>query len=36
MGIIVPTGKSGIFGDKKKHKRARAGLTYSCATRTRT
>ena len=22
MGIIVPTGKSGIFGDKKKHKRA--------------
>ena len=26
MGIIVPTGKSGIFGDKKKHKRARAVL----------
>ena len=26
MGIIVPTRKSGIFGDKKKHKRARAVL----------
>ena len=26
MGIIVPTGKNGIFGDKKKHKRARAVL----------
>ena len=26
MGVIVPTRKSGIFGDKKKHKRARAVL----------
>lgn len=26
MGIIVPTGKSGIFGDLKQHGRARAAL----------
>ncbi|MYB65222.1 hypothetical protein F4X73_11065 [Candidatus Poribacteria bacterium] len=26
MGIIVPTGKSGIFGDLKQHGRARAVL----------
>ena len=26
MGIIMPTGRSGIFGDLKKHRRARAVL----------